>query len=195
MNVLQIGCNSGNDKAEAFIKQNINNINNIILIDPQIECLFEIKERYNFAKGKVFLMNCAISLKNGIMNFYQPAKDEKSGHSSLKIEHLINHKHQQINKIITPSIKINDLLKILEIKINFLFVDAEGFDYEIINSINLKKYPIEWIQYENAHTDGTFLKAERNKRLCEKLKKFKYKIISDQENIIALKQSEHIKFQ
>lgn len=194
INILQIGCNSGSDKVEHFVKQNSHDINNVILIDPQIDCLFEIKKRYDFIKEKIFLMNCAIALKNGIVNFYQPAKDSKSNHSSLKINHVIDHRHQEINKIITPAIKINDLLKILEIKINFLFVDAEGFDYEIINSIDLKKYPIECIYYESVHTDGTFTKTEKNEKLCNKLKRFKYKILLDQENTVALKESERIKF-
>jgi hypothetical protein len=46
MNIIQIGCNDGNDHVYSYIKDNIENINNIYLIDVSNKALEKAKLRY-----------------------------------------------------------------------------------------------------------------------------------------------------
>jgi len=193
MNIIQIGCNSGNDNAFQIIKEVKSDVQNIILIDPLIECLFKAKETYSEFKDKITLLNCVISNENGITSFYHPLEDNQSVHSSLSLEHVGLHRHNKIRRIITPSIKINDLLNIINAPVAFLFVDAEGSDFEIVNAVDLKKYQIEVIVYENSHTDGVFQRTINNDYLKLKLMKYGYSVKEYGNDTIAIKNNSNFK--
>ena len=72
--------------------------------------------------------------------------------------------------------------------INKLIIDAEGFDYKIIKSINFKKIFIKEIMFEKKHLDKTFQSGNKLDEIKTLLSKENYKLfdISD-ENVLAKK--------
>jgi hypothetical protein len=47
------------------------------------------------------------------------------------------------------------------INLDYLFIDAEGYDYEIIKSIDFGKCNIKNIKFESMHIDGVHRKEQR----------------------------------
>jgi len=108
-------------------------------------------------------------------------------------------------EIKSKGITFGKLCKDLKIKnIDFLQIDTEGFDSEIIKSINLKEINIDMIRYEkwpfksncfSRYNDKNKEKYGLNgmKAVEKKLKKYNYKLYSIKDNdgndIIAIKNS------
>ena len=72
--------------------------------------------------------------------------------------------------------------------IDLLQIDAEGAEFEILNSINFEKIKINKIIFEFKHFDGTFKKGPKLKLIKEKLTKSNYSLTEiDKENMLAEK--------
>lgn len=107
------------------------------LIDNFLECI---------DSDKIELHNIAISKENKLINFYE---NDFFGRSTILDE--IN-KNEFKQPILVQSVNFNDFVKSNGIKsIDFLKIDCEGAEYEIINSIeteylknNIRKLAIEF---------------------------------------------------
>ena len=72
--------------------------------------------------------------------------------------------------------------------IDLLQIDAEGAEFEILNSINFEKIKINKIIFEFKHFDGTFKEGPKLKLIKEKLTKSNYSLTEiDKENMLAEK--------
>lgn len=159
MNILQIGTNDGNDHVFEFIKTNENSIKNIILIEPIFEKLNEAKNTYSNIKNTQFI--CAAITPNPYyyIQLYVPKNLPDSQTASIYESHTLSHvgNHQGIEKRIVPCIGINVLLEIFKFEIlDYLFIDTEGLDCDLILSLDLIKNKILNIIYESAHSDGSY---------------------------------------
>jgi len=73
-------------------------------------------------------------------------------------------------------------------KINRLQIDVEGAEFDILNSIDLKKIEISSILFESKHFDGTFTEGPKLQFIKDKLQDNDYKLTQiDNENILAQK--------
>lgn len=71
-------------------------------------------------------------------------------------DHLVKHAYAkgELRKIIVPALSINDLLKKYNLThIDYLFIDAEGIDFDILKSLDIKSVNVEHIQIEHLHLD------------------------------------------
>ena len=190
MNIIQIGCNDGKDHVFDFIKQNQQNINKLILIDANINCIEVCKEKYKDIPNVEYL-HCAIMPNNQeYVNFYIPDNNElTNGHSSTLLSHLKNLNYSKVKEIKTPSKNLNSLFKEFNFKkIDRLYIDTEGLDVDIIESIDFNAIEIDYLMFEYIHSDGylTYGGSKLN-NLVEKLKNLNYKISNQEFNVIATK--------
>jgi hypothetical protein len=75
------------------------------------------------------------------------------------------------------------------INLDYLFIDTEGLDTYIINSIDFKKYNIKNISFESKHTDGPFITGENANQIINYLTQLGYTLKYDENkwDIIATK--------
>lgn len=108
------------------------------LFEPNPHCFNEL---YNFKGKNVFIHNCAVGTKDGVVKFYGLAKDEggnKSQGGSIIKDH--NSVYYKSNKNKAIEVKIIDFVKFLKNKINkfdkiFLKIDIEGAEVELLEHI------------------------------------------------------------
>ena len=150
-----------------------------ILIEPVKYNFKQLKERFA-SKDNICFENIAISKTNETKPFYyvrgssvsKLKKHWASGIGSFSKEHILNHRTKRflitsddIEEINLSTIKFNDLLDKYTIKkLDKLIIDTEGYDDEIIRSIDFNKVDISEIQLEKKIKDK-FYQLIRNKEL------------------------------
>jgi len=154
MNIVQIGCNNGKDHVLEYVKTRTD-ISLLLLIDASIESIKKCKETYSNFKNCTFLHSAIVPDNSGFVNIYFPTNDEQSGHSSLSFDHVTRHNHKSVSTLRVPSININELLERYK-PIDRLYIDTEGLDAILVNSIDFSKYKIPYIYFEFVHSDGAF---------------------------------------
>ena len=193
--LIIIGAHNGSGLEELVSNQ----IDNILLIEPVDYNFKSLKERFQ-KKNNIYFENIAISDERKQTKFYyvkknaikKLGKDWASGIGSFKKKHILDH-HRKRFKITNYDIEeidiqiliFDDLVKKYNIdEVEFLFIDTEGFDYNIIKTINFDKININKIKFEYKHLDDTFKYEVRLSELRNKFSKLNYKEIDfDNENI------------
>jgi FkbM family methyltransferase len=155
--VFQIGTNDGNDRFRDTIKRNKPDL--VILVEPNESLINEIKKNYvdipnvHIYSNAIYYKNDEIlelyipRAKNGIIN---SVADNGYGtsHFSLLPMNDWGDKRDML-KITTKSITFDEICRIHNITtIQYLQIDTEGFDSEIIKMIDLSKYTIKNIRFE-----------------------------------------------
>lgn len=169
MKLLQIGSHKGYDDFTEIVKKiNPYDIELLLLIEPNKELNPDLMSCYSIYNP--IIENIVITTDNDKRktkfyscdkNFY-PDKDGNnySELSSLIREHLLKHNIND-SYIVESEIEcstINKIFEKYEIKnLDILFVDVEGFDYNLIKSIDFEKYNIKKIYYENLHIDNDMM--------------------------------------
>ena len=157
MNIIQIGANSGDDHVFDFVKKHEKDIKLLILVEPIDALIPALKQRYGFL-GSVVYENIAIVDKesNQPLRFYYE-KNSNYECSSLNKQHLLSlgAKPQNITETDVPVLTFGQLMDKHNLtELDHLYIDAEGYDYFIVKSIDFKKYKIKNLFFEIAHTDG-----------------------------------------
>jgi FkbM family methyltransferase len=178
MKIIQIGANSGNDDVQDFIFKNKNSIELVILVEPIPFIINNLKNQYNNINN-VIIENIAISNNND--NNFILYYEENSNYevSSFSKQHLLDHgcEMNKIKNIIVESITFNNLMEKYNLNyLDYLYIDTEGLDVDIIESIDFKKYKIQNLIFESNHTDGAFKKGENYNRVCNYLNNLGYTI-------------------
>ena len=137
-------------------------------------------ELFNFFRSKDININCALSDKKTYKKLY--FVDDFSPLNTLDLNHLnflkenflLKKKDFKEKKIRTEN--VNNILKKYNFyKIDFLNIDLEGFEYEVIKSIDFKKYQINLICIEILdHNESSKNKSQMIKQI---LKKNHFKIL------------------
>lgn len=173
MRIVQIGCNDGNDEMYEMISNDPDT--HALLIDANDSVLKLTKERYSKFKN-VIIYNELITGTSGKYEFIIPHFDDHpySAHSSVYMDHIINHNHDinKVKKITMNGITLDQLLDKFKItEIDYLMIDCEGEDYNIIKSLDLIKYNIKKIKFEISHFPD---KENALHEICEKFKSSGY---------------------
>ena len=148
---IEIGANVGKDDFQTLIETITEKVK-IILVEPNPELLNTLSDNYNTLKIKhdITICSCGIALNDSIENIYVYPN---ARHSSL-----MNRRHNipdcaVVKKV--PTITFNNLCaKYLITEIEYLSVDTEGLDYEILNSIDLSRVDIKTIVFEKWNIDN-----------------------------------------
>lgn len=190
---VKIGASEANIKNDVLAKFiNVFNCQGV-LIEPNPIYFNRIKKNYS---EKFTCLNLAISNKNSLRNLFTIKKRFLNSLNTLEQQSLLRkssfYKEQVIaalikrgvdkkvflKKIIVKTLDINSLLNKYK-STNLLFIDSEGHDYVILKKINLKKFKINTIIFENRHLSQISLKDKLNKInfLDKKFKKYNYKLL------------------
>ncbi len=160
---IQIGSNDGksNDPLHDFIKSN--NCKGVF-IEP-VPYLFErLKQNYKNSLN-LFFENIAIADENSFKDFYtiKEVKDNTlpswyNQLSSFRLETIMSHKYyipnleQLIEKQSVPTLTLQTIIEKYEIKhLDILHVDTEGYDFEIIKTIDFQKFCPSILMFEHQH--------------------------------------------
>tara|TARA_B110000037_G_scaffold187390_1_gene217942 strand:- start:883 stop:1644 length:762 start_codon:yes stop_codon:yes gene_type:complete len=195
--VIQIGANDGNrfDDLNIFIKKyKIKSI----LVEPIKENFEELKKNYKNIENIIF-ENSAISVGNELSFLYKVKSDylgcygeHVKGISSFSRNHLINHgvRGSHIEKQIINSISIKELLNKHKVNsFDLLFLDAEGYDGNILNDFLMDNIIKPYIIFEYIHIDNAIFKV-----LIQKLNKQNYNFFNINENIICVPEGKNFLF-
>ena len=163
--LIQIGANDGEsfDELSYFIKNNQIKLENVAISE-------EI--------GKKFLY----SVKKDFKNIYGKHADAIS---SFSLDHLLKHniKKKHIEKLSIKSISIGELFEKYKLNnIDLFYVDAEGYDGEIVLSFLKNSIECKVIVFEYIHIDNEIFKT-----LINKLQEKDFKFFAISENLVCLK--------
>lgn len=173
-----------------------------ILIEPSPIPFAKLKKIYD-KNSNIEVLNIAITESGEKLNFYKVSDLLLNGGFSKKVPHwydqlgsfvkenIEKHFHQDgiplhyIEEISVETSTLNYLLNKRNISsLDVLHVDAEGYDIEVLKSIDLKKIPTKLIIFEHMHIEGN-----KKKNFISYLKKLGYKIFIFHDDIIAEKAS------
>ena len=187
--LIQIGANDGLrfDILNQYIKKyKIKSI----LVEPIKKTFDDLVENYNNYNNVIF-ENVAISVNNQISHLYKinHSKEKKyrsehfKGIMSFDKNHLIKHgvKKNHIIKEDVQSTSINNLIKKHNLDmVDLLFIDAEGYDVDIIEDFFKTSLLRPIIIFEYLHVSN-----QKFKDLVNYLNKNKYFFFSLNENIVC----------
>ena len=175
-----------------------------ILIEPVFYNLEQLKKNFTNFKDTQFL-DCAISNADEIRNFYYIKQDSisklgkhwASGIGSFSKDHILSHKTKRFqvsdDDIETKKVEFlsfKTFQKKFDIKaIEFLHIDAEGAEFDIMHNIDYKNIDIAKIFFEKKHFDATFSAGTKLNTVKKILIEHGYILNDiDEENILAEKQ-------
>ena len=146
--------------------------------DPRIIQKINI-DLFNVARPDDINICCALYDKKKILNVYNLKGENNSAVMTIDKSHAEKMKFLFNKNIIRKKIKtltFSDMIKKYNIKINnidFLNIDTEGSDFNILKSINIQKYKPKLICIEISQ----FTKQADKKKILSYLKKNDYKFI------------------
>ncbi len=182
LNIVQIGANDGKT-GDPIYKKNLKYGNKLLLIEPQRQFRAELLRNYSDFKGELYIEHVAIGDSTEKLKFHI-LKEEYWEEYKKKVGKLPNSAFSliksQVEKIMSSRLgidisKIDEYMTTLDIdilplknlleKYNFgdidvLQIDAEGYDFQIINSlgdikpkiINFESFlltPEEWVSFKS----------------------------------------------
>jgi FkbM family methyltransferase len=169
-----------------------------ILIEP-VPYLFkqlQINYRSKYPNAELELLNAAVSNKDGILPLYVPSESNDfdalphyitqlastvEGHIEFHAEEAgLDRNAVLIDKCDIQCYRLNTLIEKYNItSIEYLYVDTEGHDYDILMDFNMNKLKPINIIFENKHMDGFATKGPRYAQLVEHFCTNGYKVISE----------------
>lgn len=187
------------------IKDEISKIkdSSILLVEPVPHNISAIKENLKEFKN-IHLEPVAVASVRETKDFFfvkatsinKLKKHWASGIGSFNKNHLLNHRTKRflieeddIDKIPIKTVKFEDLIEKYSItEIDKILIDIEGYEYEILRDIDLKKVRINSILFEYKHFDGYQKTGEKLEEILKKFEENNYKTSKvDEENILAIK--------
>jgi hypothetical protein len=106
----------------------------------------------------------------------------------VSLNHVIAHKENNMENITTrlvSCVTIENLLKKydwLDKDIEYLVMDTEGHDCDIILSTNFNKLKVKNVCFEITHSDGPFINGKKLEKTIEYLNSFGYRMNSNSSN-------------
>jgi FkbM family methyltransferase len=194
MKIIQIGANNGKDEVFDLINQNRFNIELAILIEPIPFIINDLKNQYKDLDN-VSIESIAINddpnLKHLTLYYIENSNYEVS---SFNKEHVIKHKPEdetnEIKSLDIPCMTFNNIMEKYNLTdLDYLFIDTEGLDTYIINSIDFNKYNIKNIIFEAIHADGPFNTGKNAEKTLNHLIHMGYMLKYDQNgwDVMAIK--------
>jgi FkbM family methyltransferase len=172
IDVLQIGSHIGTCN-DLIYNINFRN-NNIILIEPVPHLFKKLQSNYEHKskENNIIFLNIAVSNKDGFIKFYTPSLNNNftllpiwvDQISSVNENHIKSHikKEIMVDEIKVPCKRLNTIISFYNIEhIEYLIVDTEGHDFEILMDLNFNVIKPVNIIFENAHIDGFLSKNHR----------------------------------
>ena len=145
---FQIGTNNGNDLFRDLVVRDTPDL--VILIEPNPLLIYTIQSNYKDIKNVYIYSNAVYYTNDEPIELYVPAKNGRynNAHFSLLPMNDWGSK-SDMAKIQTTSITFDKICSIHNItNIEYLQIDTEGFDSEIIKMIDFSNYKINKLRFE-----------------------------------------------
>ncbi len=158
--VLSIGENNGVDLSNVFSL--IKNGCKALLVEPSEKVFPELKALHD-GNENVVLVKAAIGDKNGTVTLHDSGGYLLKGTSSLLSTTIESEKerwgeHVQWEEYEVPMITFEELMKVSPYKkFDFISIDAEGYDWDILKQMDLEKLGCRLICLE--HNSVPYVKA------------------------------------
>jgi FkbM family methyltransferase len=142
---FQIGTNNGNDQFNKLVRAHKPDI--VILVEPNANLLSEIQSNYKGVSNLFIYSNAIYYRDDELIELCIPSK---RGYGDVHFSLVpMNDWGEDFVKIQTKSITFDTICKEHNItEIDYLQIDTEGFDSEIIKMIDLSSYRIRVIRFE-----------------------------------------------
>lgn len=158
MVIVQLGSNKGYDALTKFIKENNITFEKAIFVEANPFHIDELKKCYE-GYDNLFIENIAIKptkdYPNELEIFYHTDDNPHYEVASFSKDHVALHHggdYEKIHSFKIPSITLDDLLKKHKVtKIDWLLIDVEGMDAEIVENFNWGEYDIKRVDVEHIH--------------------------------------------
>ncbi len=190
MSFIQIGANDGvmNDPIYKFNFENKDHVNGYVL-EPLPDIFEKLKENYKDCKNivpcnvaihntesEMILHRVSPSLENKVPNFAKGIASFDKNH--WKKTSLVNDENL-MEEINVKCVKFSDFIKSKNIRsLDLLIIDTEGYDYEIIMSIDFEILKPNIIRFEHGLRNNLMTNKKFSK-ICKYLNSFGYQIITE----------------
>jgi FkbM family methyltransferase len=159
INIVQIGVANADDHVRDLVFNNLNNVN-LYLVEPNKYSIPIIESVYKDISFKT-IFNYAIAPFDGeIEMHFMHYETGNSQSGSISKNHVERHntKNDPIISDFVKCVTMNNFLKnMVKLEtIDYLFVDIEGYDCDLILSIDFSKFNIKKIIFEATHSEGPF---------------------------------------
>lgn len=172
MKIVQLGSSTGNDHVTELIKDK--QLEFLYLVEANKLNLERLQECYkNYEKCIIDNIAIVDNKESETIKLYYSTGDANNGYqiSSLN-HHHVSHYERQKENIKFFEVECYTLEEYLDSKnikeLDYLFIDIEGVDADVILKFNFEKYNIKNIQIEWLHL-GT-----KENQIVEKFKKYNY---------------------
>ena len=165
---IQIGANDGQSRADdlgCYI-QEFETVG--IMVEPQPDVFLQLEQNYSNSPG-IALLNKAVHLSETSMTLYRfdpdmlqdradlPLWARTNGIASFSRQHVLDHAKKlnlspdTISDQDVDCITVDDLFSQISRVPDLLKIDVEGYDFEILNALDLNRYRPRLIRFENLH--------------------------------------------
>ena len=184
---FQIGSHIGNTVNDHIFSKETKN-KNIVLIEPVPYYFHKLQENYaeKSQNNHITYMNVAVSNCDSMLDLYVPSLENDfsqfppwaSQLSSCVESHIPIHcPNLKTDKISVPCYRISTIMRDMNINhIEFLLVDTEGHDYDILMDLDLGVVKPAHIIFENKHMDGVCCRGEKYRVLIARFADAGYRV-------------------
>ena len=132
-----------------------------LLVEPQIDVFERLQVNYADCSDRLIFENIAISFEEKLTLYLPPQQigDRDSTHArsivssdASVISRQIDLPQSQLRRVDVPAMTLDALLAKHQIaKLDLLQIDAEGYDWDVLQTLDLKKVSPTLIQLETGH--------------------------------------------
>lgn len=160
ISVVQVGSNKGSDDLYRHLTSNYSALNFGLFVEANPVHIPELTECYKCFDNAI-IKNIAIKSPNqteSSLTIFYDTNDPGLQVASCDINHVLKHQHcwpgGEIKSFEIPAITLEELLDSYNIqKLDWLLLDVEGIDAEILLTFNWSKYQIKRIEFEYLHLE------------------------------------------
>jgi len=163
--VVQLGSHRGYDNLSKYLLRNYKELKFGLFVEANPEHIDELKGCYKRYEN-VIIENIAIKPKDSIEDFleiFYHDKDPDKQVASYDINHVKKHEYcwnsGEIHSFKVDALSIENLLDKYKLKdIDWLLIDIEGLEPDILMNLDLDKYSIKRIEFEKLHIGSNMSK-------------------------------------
>ncbi len=167
INFVQLGSNGGYDHATDFVNYYTDLIEKMVFVEPlpQAKIQDSLVQCYG-GMNNAFIEPSAIAHADGeVKLFFLP-------NTNLRLSSLLPNVHSDFMRgtesVMVPSLTFDSLFKKYKLdKVQVLFVDVEGIDEDLLINLDLEKYGIETLVWEDSHSRR--INSKQHNELLDKL--------------------------
>ncbi|HOZ08472.1 MAG TPA: FkbM family methyltransferase [candidate division Zixibacteria bacterium] len=173
---VQIGANDGVSRPDDLIAYVREFQAAGVVVEPQPDVFASLAHNFAAYPG-VALLNKAVHRERKSMTLYRFAPDvlrqrsdlplwaTTNGMASFSRRHVLNHARklrlgpEAVQELAVECVSLDEVLALVDGPPDVLKIDVEGYDFELLDSLDLARHHPRIIRFENLHMTGAFYAA------------------------------------